>query len=619
MRICPPPAAPGPSQAPDPLLALRPSAYKGLSMRLNIPETRVVATRSSPLGRIDVVRSPAVPFRHAPGISLTATVAPPEQLGVFVDADSLMALTRFAGDTTPLAYLDQQTAALPYHLGDRGSVLVLGAGAGEELLRAIYHGVASIDAVELDPQLGDLLRHDFRDFSGALYERPEVRLHIAEARSFATASDAQWDLVQLALMDSFTAAAAGVQALSESSLYTVEALELLMKRLAPGGMLAITRWLRVPPRESLKLFATAALALERGGVERPGQHLAMIRNWSTVTLLVRNGAFETQEIAGLRAFCEQRGFDLVWYPGMHESEANRFNRFDRPYLHEGARALLGPDRARFIADYPFFIEPASDDQPYFFRSFRWRLLPEILSRRQQAALTLLDSGYLVLVGTFAQSLLASVVLILLPLLWLRRDPVVRQGIATWRVLAYFVALGLGFLFIEIAFIQRLTLFLGHPLGAVAVVLAGFLVFAGIGSGLSQRLHDTQLARATAVAVAAIALLCTAYLLLLPSLLALLQSLSMAAKVPLVLALVAPLGIAMGLPFPLGLRRVAAITSDLVPLAWAVNGCASVVAASLASLLAMHFGFDLLVGMALLAYLVAAASLAGGLAPSATRG
>lgn len=602
---------------PQSLLELRPSAYKGLSSQLTLPQTRIIASRSSPLGRIDVVQSPAVPFRHAPGLSLRATVAPPEQLGVYTDADGLMALTRFNGDTAPLAYLDQQTAALPYHLDPPRSTLVLGAGAGAGLLRAIYHGAERIDAVELDAHMANLMRGEFREFSGALYERPEVRLHIAEARSFAAASKKRWDLVQLALLDSFTATAAGVQALSGSSLYTVEALDVLLRRLSPGGTLAITRWLRVPPRENLKLFATATLALERHGVVDPDRQLVMIRSWSTVTLLVREAAFETRHIDALRAFCERRGFDLVWYPGMPATEANRFSRFDRPYLHDGARALLGPQRADFIASYPFHIEPASDDRPYFFRSFRWQLLPEVLALRQQAALTLLDSGYLVLVGTLAQSVLASIVLIVLPLLWLRRDPDARTGIAAWRVVCHFIALGLGFLFVEIAFMQRLTLILGHPLGAVAVVLAGFLLFAGLGSGVSQRLADTRIPRATAAAVFCIALLASGYLLLLPTLLEPLMTLPLAARVILVLALIAPLGFAMGFPFPLGLRRVAAASPRLVPLAWAVNGCASVIAASLASLLAMHLGISALVGLALLAYLLAALSLTDAAEPSET--
>ncbi len=230
------------------------SPYKQMSLALNVPGARLIAERTGPLGRLSVIENCDVPLRHAPGLSLSTKLTPPEQLGIFTDGEGLTVVTRLEGDLAALGYLDQQTAALPFHLLDRPATLVLGSGGGADVLMALYHGSLRIDAVELNPQLARLTIQDFGDFAGHVFQRPEVTLHIAEARSFIEASTARWDLIGLSLVDSFAASAAGVQALRESPIYTVEALRAYLDHLAPDGMLAITRWLGSPPRETLKIL-----------------------------------------------------------------------------------------------------------------------------------------------------------------------------------------------------------------------------------------------------------------------------------------------------------------------------------------------------------------------------
>ena len=602
---------------PEQWIAPRPSPYKGLSLALNAPGARIVAERSGPLAWLAVVESPTIPFRHAPGLGLGAVQEPPRQLGVFSDGGGLTAITRFDGDLKAFAFLDQQTAALPFHLLARPRTLVLGAGGGADVLLALSRDAATVDAVEINPQMVALVTETYGDFAGNLFTAEGVTVHVAEARSFVEASAQAWDLIHVALLDSFSASAAGVLALRESALYTVEALTAYLDHLAPGGMLAITRWLKVPPRDGLKLFATAVVALERRGIADPGARLALIRSWNTATLVVKNGALDRAEIAAIRTFAEARGFDLAHLPGMRAEEANRHNRFAAPYLYEGAKAILGPDRDRFFEAYKFYIEPATDDRPYYFRFFKWRLLPEILSMRGRAGVALLEGGYLVLAATLAQAAVVSVILILLPLRWLRRGAAAGPArLARTRVAVYFLFLGLAFLFIEIAFIQRFVLFLGHPLYAIAVVLAAFLLFAGLGSGYSARLGAEPappgspapvagLLRPIPLAVAGIVLIAGAYLVLLPVVFTTFMAQPVPVKVIVSLALIAPLAFCMGIPFPLGLRRVSAAAPGLVPWAWGVNGCASVLSAVLASLLATHFGFTVVVALAMALYALAA--------------
>jgi len=386
-------------------------------------------------------------------------------------------LTRFDGNLRKLAYLDYQSSALPYHLLEHPRVLVLGAGGGADVLQALYHGASRVDAVEVNSQFVDLVNDEFMDFTGALYRQPRVSVYNEEARGFVTASEDHYDLIQVALLDSFNASSAGLYALSENYLYTREAFAIYLQHLKPGGMLGITRWAKVPPRDSLKIFATAIGALQQAGVVDPGHNMLMIRSWNTSTLLVKNERLSNDDIEHLRSFCQERWFDLVHYPGIGTTEANRYNQLPEPWYFEGARALLGPGHKAFVDGYKFNIAPATDDRPHFSRFLKLQTLPELLALKERGGLPLLEWGYLVLIATLVLAVLASILLVLLPL-WLRRSGEPGAQGLQWRFLVYFAAVGTAFMFVEIAFIQKFILFLHHPLYAVSVVLSTFLVFAG---------------------------------------------------------------------------------------------------------------------------------------------
>lgn len=592
----------GPWLLPASALELVPSDYKDLRQALRVKDARVVAQRFSPLGVVTVVDSPLAPLRHAPGLSLNAAAGPPSQLGLFIDGQAAGALTRYDGDLAPLGYLADTAAALPYRLLDHPRVLVLGAGAGGDVLQALVHGAQRVDAVELDAQVVALVQENMAAFSGRPYDAPGVRLHVGEARGFVAASREDYDLIHVALLDAFGSSAAGLGALSESHLYTVEALQAYLARLAPGGLLAITRWVALPPRDSLRLFATAIAALERRGVAAPGHSLALIRSWNTVTLLVRNGEFSVAEVAAIAEFSRERSFDTAYLPGIVAAGANVFNILERDDFFAATQALLGPDRQDFLERYKFDIAPVDDDRPYFFHFFKWRTLPELLSVRARGGLPPLDWGYPILVMALLQAVVASLALILLPLaladtrrVFAAAPPALRR-----RVAAYFLALGLGFMAIEIPFLQRFSLFLSHPLYAAAVVLAAFLVCAGLGARHSARLRPG--ARWPFAAIAALALL---YVVLLPPLLGQLMGLAPGWKILLTIALIAPLAFCLGLPFPLGLAAVASRAEPLVPWAWGINGFASVVATLLATLLAIHWGQSAVVLLAVAIYGLAA--------------
>ena len=590
--------------APGQLLDLRVSEYKALSQTMQVADTEILAVRSSPFGLLTVVDSPRIPFRFAPGLSFAAISTPGEQLGVFTDGDDMTVITRFDGDLGALRYLGEMTSALAYHLVESPSTLVLGAGGGSGVLQALYHGARSVDAVELNPQLVLLVADTYADYAGHVLEDERVRLHVGEARGFVTGSKGHWDLIQLSLLDAFASSGSGAQGLNESYLYTVEAISQYIEHLEPDGILSITRWLRLPARDSLKLVATVIRALRGQGVERPGDHLAVIRGWNTVTLLVSRAPLSPLQSQRLEAWARSLSFDTAWYPSMPSDQANRFNRLEGAPIYGGITALL-EDEAAFIDRYKFDIEPATDDRPYFFHFFRWAVLPEMIALGRQGGAGLIEWGYPVLIATFVQAVLAGLLLIVLPLRLAGRRA---QYSSTTVPGGYFFVLGLAFLFVEIAFIQKFILLLHQPLYSVAVVLAGFLVFAGVGSACSGKFGELLSGRrpaAVTLAAAVIAVIVLVYLWLLPALFAAWASYPDFAKILLSLALIAPLAFFMGMPFPVALALLARKSVGFVPWAWGINGFASVIAATLATLLAVEFGFSVVLLAAVALYGVAA--------------
>jgi len=322
---------------------------KALPMTLSFPDARIEAETAGPLGLIHVVGSSLI--RHVPGLSLNFGLdagdkegSLPEQKGIFIDADALSPITMFSGDLDELEYLDFTTRALPYHLRPPVSSLIAGSGGGADVLLSLLHHTPKIIALEANKQIAGLLLGPLSVFSGHLYSRPEVSLEVREARQFLHATDARFDLIQLSLFDSFATSAGGLHSAAESYLYTTEAFSLYLSRLTDSGMLAITRWLKLPPRDSLRIIATALSALRKLHLsDHPERHLLFIRSWNTSTILVSRLPFTPEDIVRATKFCDDRNFDLAYYAGMDMNLANRYDVQDSPYYFIGANALCGSE------------------------------------------------------------------------------------------------------------------------------------------------------------------------------------------------------------------------------------------------------------------------------------
>ena len=583
---------------------------KSLPQALQVGGAQLISERSGPLGLVSVVENTLIPWRYAPGLSLQAAHEPPEQIGVFTDGDALTVITRPSKIPLEMDYLDQTTSALPYRLRTLQHVLVVGAGGGSDVLQARVHNVPLIEAVEINPDIAGLVRGDYGTLSGGLYDSPDVKLHVAEPRGFIAGSDQIFDLIQISLQDPVVGTSSGRYALSENYLYTVEAMREYLAHLETSGYLAITRWINVPPRDTLKLLATAAAALEGGGIRAPGEQLFLLRSSQTSTLVVKNSPYSAEEIATLQAFSRQYKFDLGYYPGMQEEDAHLFNVTDRAYFFAGAQALLSDRRTAFIDRYKYNLEPATDDRPYFFHFFKWKSLNEMLAPRDAAGMALMEWSYLVLVATFITTALASLFIIFVPLLFSRRmlKNVPRTG-GLGRVLWYFLLTGCASMLLQMAVIQKFILLLNHPTYTLVVVLTTVLIFGGIGSLLVQRFADARHHRIAAVwAIAVIAALCLLYVNILGPLFSTALAWTPEIKILLAVGLIAPVAFCMGLPLPLALDVLGSDMPAVLPWALSVNQCAAVISAGGTMLLAMHVGFTLVIvigvalyGLALLAF------------------
>ena len=583
-------------------------------------EARTIARRFSPLARIDVIESPRI-HETPPGVSLNFTgTLPPQRLLIF-DGESASVVNQIDGDLSRVAFLDQTTQALPYRLLDRPKVAVVGPGGGGPVLLARLHGASSVTAVELDANVIELMRGPLHALGGDVYDAPGVTVICAEGRSFFETTGERFDLIDLALVDSLAASAAGTNALNESYLYTVEAFRTYLRRLTDDGMLSVTRWLKLRPvpardvddpsdrmeaTDVAKLMGAVSRALLSEDLE-PARCIAVIRSWATATVLVRRKPFLPEELARVRAFADEHAFDLVYLPDIRRDEANRHTVLKQPVYYEAARALITGDAGRYVRDHPFAVEPATDSRPYFFDFFRWRLLVPLLRSAGTDWVPFVDWGYVALVATLVQATVLGLLLIVVPLVFLKRgggsEPqAIRPHAAV--VLGYFLCLGVAFMFLEMSTIQRMIRFLWHPVYSVAVVVTGFLVFAGVGSAAAERMRLRPV-RKIAFAVTGILTVAVAHQTLLPVVMSAVAKTSFAVRVAVALAGIAPLAFLMGVLFPTGLSVVARTRPHLVPWAWGVNGCASVVATVLATLLAVGWGFQPVTWLAVGAYLAAA--------------
>ncbi len=580
-----------------PLWRIAITPYKGLPQVEAYPDAHRVAERASPVGWVVAVDAPA--FRFAPGLSLAFRGQFPSQTALFVDGQLAGAVAARENESMAAEVLDWLPSAAPYTLGSRQRVLVIGAGGGTEISNALAHGARHVTVVELHPALAGLTE-ELAPLPSSQGSDARVDWIVGDARGYVARTREQFDLLTLGPGGGFGAGAAGVHALNEDFLHTVEAYTGYLERLSDGGVLTITRWLTVPPRDNVRVILTAAEALRRQKPDAVPSGLTVVRSWATATIMVKPAGFTSGEIDALRAWAVARRFDLDWYPGIGVPGAG-FNLLDEPTLfHAAAAGTSGrAAAARFASGYPFDVAPVDDARPYPHHFLRMRSLGAFLATSRGSWLPFAEWGSIALLATLGQSVVVGGLLLLLPVALRSRVP---DGRPTPPVIGYFAAIGLGYLMAEIAAIQQLGLLLGHPVYAVAAVLAAFLIASGAGSAWSDRVS----ARRGWIVGAALTVMLLTYAAFLLGLAHLLQAAPFTVRAAVAILALAPLAFLMGLPFPVGVRALVGAEAGRLAWAWAANGFASVVAAPLAALIALEAGSPMLFSVAAVTYAGAAA-------------
>lgn len=584
------------------------SPYKPLSSALRAPRARIVDTAYSPLSTVHALASPQM--RESPGqisgYPFSRYGGLPEQIGLFIDgsgptvineADSPARLENFT-------YLDYVTGALPYKLRTPETVAVLGAGGGTGLWNALYHDAEEVLALEVDPGIVELMNDEFSEFSGHLYQRSDVKAIEADARGYMESHRRRYDLIQFSMTQSFSTASAGVHGLSESYLFTVEAFETYLERLTPNGMIAVTRWINTPPRGSLRMVATMIEAAREAGLPEPGEHLAAVRSWNTITIVLSRSPIREDQVDAVRSFSRTRSFDRVYHPGLAEESVNRFIRLREPVFYRATVDLLRNPEL-FYDRYVYSVRPTRDNRPYFNHYFKWDSIGDIVRQLGTRTVRFVNWGYLLLLLTLVQALPVSVLLLLIP--FLTSGESYSPGTRFLSAL-YFVLIGLGFMFLEIAYLQIFMQFLSYPVYSVAVVLTGFLVFSGLGSYGSELVGNISAPTVLGGAIGVLVPVVLIYSLVLDAVFVEFVGLGDPGKITLALLLLLPLALPLGIPFPVGLRLASGSEDNVVPLAWAANGCGSVLGSVLAMVFAVHFGFQLVIGFGITLYVLAGSVL-----------
>ncbi len=565
-------------------------------------QARRVARLDSPRGRLDLIESP---LAHQTLFASPHADPPPKQRVLFLDGGSAAPVFRI-DSADEAAVLDETPMAAVYRWLRPKRILLIGEVGGVNVWLARRFQADSITVVQPNRQVDRILREN-REAARHVFAGADVEMVHAEPRGFLEHTDRVFDLIQLTGLESLSAGAPGMTAMSQSYVATVEGIGRCLDRLSPRGVVAVARGIAEPPRDNVRLFATFVEAMEGRGLVPAAERTVQFRNYLAACTMASRGALTAKTCERLQAILTDMAMDPVWYPGMAVETANRIDPRPGPegtrlsHLGWCAREILSPRREDLYEEWAFEVRPATDDRPFFHHFFRWESLSNYMEAFGRQWLVHLEWGYVMLVAALVWLTLAATVLIPLPLAFRRRERGGRGYRLTTGV--YFCSLGLGYMLLEVTLMQDFTRVLAEPVFAVAVVLAAFLACSGVGSFLAGRAAagtPYDISRP----VTFIVLLGVAYVLLVrPSLDAVLPW-PLAARACVCLATAGILALPMGMPFPRGLLRLHAGAPQLIPWAWGANGFASVIAAVLAVVLAMGLGFTRVVWIALVVYTVA---------------
>jgi hypothetical protein len=523
-----------------------------------------------------------------------------QQYWLQIDACAGTPFINFDGDISKVDYLKYDVANFVHYLRPGGSHMIVGTGGGRDVLTGLLFGKNRIVGVDVNEDILDLANNRFGDFTGHLDRHEGVRLVNDEARSYLAGLNDQFDVLQITFVDTWAATSAGAFTLTENSLYTREAWGVFLNRLTPQGVLAVSRGFHEKDRmfELYRLTTLARAALVDQGVEKPEDHLVMVRNvvpysrnaWGGMALLmVGKEPFTSRDLAEVQTRADELGFEVVLSP----------NGGTLPEL----TALARDEGTEEVADkHRINLSAPTDDAPFFFNMLRpgdW-IMPKDVDKAKYPNLVAVS----MLVNLLVIVVVLTVLCVIVPLvLTAKRAPLRGNG----ALLLYFAAIGLGFMLVEVALLQRLTVFLGHPTYSLTTILFSLLIAGGIGSFLSGRLPTGGWGFLVPMIglLAAVILVGTATV----PILRMFESSGTWQRLLVAAGLVGSVGVFMGTALPTGMRVASSSAADLIPWLWGINGATSVLGSVLAAAIALAYGISSSYWVGVACYACAAAALA----------
>ncbi|MBN1164635.1 MAG: hypothetical protein JXB45_08655 [Candidatus Krumholzibacteriota bacterium] len=516
---------------------------------------------------------------------------PVKQLWIEQDASAGTPITNFSGDISELEFLKYDVTSFVYHVQPQAeNTFIIGCGGGRDVLTALFFGVPSIRACDINPIIVHLVKDKHKEFAGNIYELPGVDVEVAEGRTYIRNQDQRFDVIQISLIDSWAATVAGAFALAENNLYTVEAFRDYIDHLDDTGMLSITRFIFRPRNQTLRVAILARKALESEGIEHPERNIAVIstarETKGLATTLIKRSALTQSDIERIQKAADDLGFAIIYLP-------------ERGGDQEFTEALTKTPLEAFLKEKYYDLSPSTDDKPFFFQMLRFSRAFDLFTGHHIVGQKFNYYAPFVLIVLLAFSFTLILLFYILPLLLSRR---VESLPRLWGL--YFVLLGIGFMFVEIPLLQKGTLYLGHPTLSLSVVVFSMLTFAGYGSYYSRKFREESLLKTVRKYLLLIALLIGIVTVGSDWLIRYTIGFSLLFRIILFVVLIGPAAFLMGTAFPSGIRLVGQEHRNSIPWVWALNGGASVMGSVLAMTVAMVYGYMLTLIIGGTCYLVA---------------
>ncbi len=579
---------------------IRPMVVKGRVQ----PATEYVMERWNSFSRIAVYPQ----MTTGPVLWGPSPRTPPELLNsrdMFIDGEAATVVRQFHR-MADIEHLRYDVTNVAHAMRPHGAACVIGVGGGRDIQSAILFGHSPIVGVEVNPIFISLLENEFRDFA-RIADRQDVKLVTDEARSYLSRSDEKFSVLQMSLIDTWAATGAGAMTLSENALYTVEGWKVFIDRLADDGLFTVSRWYDPDNLgETGRLLSLATMVLFENGVTRPADHLALVTSRQIATLVLSKRPMSSDDIDALNAFCGQMDFNVVATPEKLP---------ENPMLRSVLSVKSPSELFQLPQDTPYRFDPTTDEDPYFFNILRLSDALNLFGK--DGVLQMLDAkengvrrgnamATTVLVGLIMILSVMSVLTVVVPLIFRPQvgDPAIPAGRVVWSGAIYFSLIGAGFMLLEIAMLQRLSVFLGHPVYGLGVVLFAIILSTGVGSFLSERLPLTRAPWVYGYLVL-LGLMIVGERFVLTALMTNLVAAPMATKIACSVAAIFPVGILLGFCFPTGMRLVRRIDAAETPWYWALNGIFGVLSSALAVFISIFVGISTNFYLAAGCYMLAA--------------